>query len=193
MKNTKTTSDVAIVAIFFAIMLVINFLSNLVFNFWPIPIRPTLLQVPVIIASIFYGPRIGSILGGLMGILSITVNTLTLLPTSYLFSPFVEHGNISSLIVALVPRILIGVTPYFVYQCFHHRKVGLIISGAIGSMTNTVFVLGGIFFLFSNVYNGDIKALLAVVFGTNAIVEMIISAILTVILVPNLQKIKNNH
>ena len=55
---------------------------------------------------------------------------------------------------------------------------------------NTIFVLGGIFFLFANVYSGDIKALLAVVFGTNAIAEMIISAILTLAIVPKLQKIR---
>ncbi len=56
---------------FFAIMLVINFLTSLVFNLWPVPIKPTLVHVPVIIASIVYGPRIGAILGGLMGIMSV--------------------------------------------------------------------------------------------------------------------------
>ena len=178
MKNNKAASNIATVAIFFAIMLVINFLTSLVFNLWPVPIKPTLIHVPVIIASIVYGPRIGATLGALMGVISVTVNTLTLLPTSYLFSPFVENGNLSSLI-----------TPYFVYKWFHN-KFGIVIAGAIGSMTNTIFVLGGIFFLFANVYSGDIKALLAVVFGTNAIAEMIISAILTLAIVPKLQKIR---
>ena len=87
----------------------------------------------------------------------------------------------------MVPRILIGITPYFVYKWFHN-KFGIVIAGAIGSMTNTIFVLGGIFFLFANVYSGDIKALLAVVFGTNAIAEMIISAILTLQLFQNYRK-----
>ena len=54
-------------------------------------------------------------------------------------------------------------------------------------MTNTIFVLGGVFFIFSNVFNGDIKALLAAVFGTNAIAEMIASAILTAAVVPVLE------
>ena len=95
MKNNKAASNIATVAIFFAIMLVINFLTSLVFNLWPVPIKPTLIHVPVIIASIVYGPRIGATLGALMGVISVTVNTLTLLPTSYLFSPFVENGNLS--------------------------------------------------------------------------------------------------
>ena len=83
MKNNKAASNIATVAIFFAIMLVINFLTSLVFNLWPVPIKPTLIHVPVIIASIVYGPRIGATLGALMGVISVTVNTLTLLSIMY--------------------------------------------------------------------------------------------------------------
>ena len=107
----KKSSDVAIIAIFFAIMLVIHFLSSLVFNLWPVPIRPTIVHIPVIIASIIYGPRIGATLGGLMGLLSLIVNTTVLMPSSYLFSPFVENGNLASLVIAFLPRILIGIFP----------------------------------------------------------------------------------
>ncbi|MDY4001934.1 ECF transporter S component [Streptococcus orisratti] len=187
--KSKKSSNVATIAIFFAVMLVIHFLTSMIFNLWPVPIKPTLIHIPVIVASIIYGPRIGAILGGLMGIISVVTNTVVLLPTSYLFSPFVEHGSLASLIIAMVPRILIGITPYFIYKCTEN-KVGLALAGAVGSMTNTLFVLGGIFILFSSVYNGDIKALLAVVFGANALIEMIISAIITLVLVPSLLKIK---
>ena len=37
------------------------------------------------------------------------------------------------------------------------NKTGLILAGALGSLTNTVFVLGGIFYLFGNVFNGNIQ------------------------------------
>ena len=90
-----------------------------------------------------------------MGLLSLTVNTITILPTSYLFSPFVPNGNIYSAIIAIVPRILIGLTPYLVYKLMKN-KTGLILAGALGSLTNTVFVLGGIFYLFGNVFDGNI-------------------------------------
>ncbi|HFR3890601.1 TPA: ECF transporter S component, partial [Streptococcus suis] len=120
---------------------------------------------------------------------SMTHNTIILLPTSYLFSPFVENGNVYSIIIAVVPRILVGITPYFVYKWIKNRK-GLFIAGAIGSMTNTIFVLGGIFFLFSSVFDGNIQAMLATVLGTNSIAEMIISSVLTAALVPTLQKIQ---
>lgn len=184
----KTSQRVVILSIFFTIMLILHFLTSFVFNLWPIPIKPTLVHIPIIIASILYGPRIGAILGGLMGLMSIVTNTIVLLPTSYLFSPFVEHGNFASLVIAILPRVLIGITPYLIYRHLTNQ-FGLVLAGVIGSLTNTVFVLGGIFLLFSNVYQGNINALLAVVFSSNAIAEMIISAILTLVLVPRLQRI----
>lgn len=188
MKRQKS-STIAKDSIFFAIMLVIHFISTLVFNIWPVPIKPTLVHIPVIIASIIYGPQIGSILGLLMGIISVITNTVILLPTSYLFSPFVDHGNIYSLIIAIVPRVLIGVVPYFVYKILSNR-VGLVLSGLLGSLTNTVFVLGGIFIFFSSVFGGNIKALLAGVVSTNAIAEMVISAIVVTAIIPSLSKLK---
>lgn len=185
----QKSSTIAKVSIFFAIMLVIHFISTLVFNIWPVPIKPTLVHIPVIIASIIYGPQIGSILGLLMGIISVITNTVILLPTSYLFSPFVDHGNIYSLIIAIVPRVLIGVVPYFVYKILSNR-VGLVLSGLLGSLTNTVFVLGGIFIFFSSVFGGNVKALLAGVVSTNAIAEMVISAIVVTAIIPSLSKLK---
>lgn len=186
--NRHKSSDISRVAIFFAIMLVIHFISSLVFNLWPVPIKPTLVHIPVIFASIMYGPRIGTILGGLMGVISVVTNTVVLLPTSYLFSPFVDQGNLASLMIAMVPRLLIGITPYYCYK-FIHNKFGLVLSGLVGSLTNTVFVLSGIFVFFSTVFGGNIKALLATIVSTNAIVEMIISALVAFTLIPTLSKL----
>ena len=76
----KKRSNIAPIAIFFATMLVIHFLSSLIFNLFPFPIKPTIVHIPVIIASIIYGPRVGVTLGFLMGLLSLTVNTITILP-----------------------------------------------------------------------------------------------------------------
>lgn len=185
----RKQSSIAQIAIFFAIMLVLHLLSSVIFNLLPVPIKPTIIHIPVIIASIIYGPRIGAVLGALMGVISVVTNTVVLLPTSYLFSPFVENGSINSLMIAMVPRILIGITPYFIYK-WMKTKPGLVLAGAVGSMTNTIFVLGGIFILFSSVYNGDIRAMLALVLSANSISEMIISALLTVAIVPALEKLK---
>ena len=69
-----------------------------------LPIKPTLTHIPVIIASIVYGPKIGAYLGGFMGIMSIIRNTVIYTVSSYLFSPFVkgELGHLQSLPSSLV-------------------------------------------------------------------------------------------
>lgn len=185
----KKQSNIATIAIFFASMIVIHLLTSVIFNILPVPIKPTIIHIPVIIASIIYGPRTGATLGFLMGMISLVTNTINILPTSYLFSPFVPNGNLASLVIAFVPRILIGITPYFVYK-YLKNKAGLLIAGAIGSLTNTIFVLGGIFFLFGNVYAGNIQLLLTAVISTNSIAEMLISAFLTVAIIPSLEKLR---
>ncbi|MET3557819.1 putative membrane protein [Streptococcus rupicaprae] len=189
MNTNRPSSRLAVITMFFATMLVLHLITSLIFNVLPLPIKPTIIHIPVIVASIVYGPKIGLTLGFLMGIISVIHNTIFQIPTSYLFSPFVQGGNAYSLIIALVPRTLIGITPYFIYKLFKNRT-GLVLSGALGSMTNTIFVLGGIFILFAQVYSGDIKAMLATVFGANALAEMVISAILTTAIVPVLLKLK---
>ena len=63
-------SNIAHIAIFFASMIVIHLLTSILFNVLPVPIKPTLVHIPVIIASIIYGPRIGATLGFLMGLIS---------------------------------------------------------------------------------------------------------------------------
>ena len=83
MKQNRS-SHVATVAMFFAAMLVIHLLTSVLFNILPFPIKPTIVHIPVIIASILYGPRVGATLGGLMGVISVVTNTIVLLPTSFL-------------------------------------------------------------------------------------------------------------
>lgn len=185
----KKSSDTAIIAIYFATMLVIHFITSIVFQLWPVPIKPTIVHLPVIIASILYGPKIGAYLGGLMGVISLVTNTIILLPTSYLFSPFVAGGNLASIIIAFVPRILIGVVPFYVYRIFHN-KFGLALAGALGSITNTIFVISGIFIFFSSLYRGDVKLMLASIVQANAIVEMLICATIVILTVPRLQKLQ---
>lgn len=189
MNRKNKSQKVAQTALLLATMVVIEFVSQIVFATFALPIKPTLTMIPVIIASIIYGPQIGASLGGFMGIMSIIRNSIILLPTSYLFSPFAPNGSWRSVIVALIPRILIGIFPYFIYKAMKN-KAGLILSGIIGSLTNTIFVFLGIYLLFSGVYTGSIQHLLAAVFTTNALAEMIIAALLTTASVPVLQRLK---
>ena len=185
----RKSSSISRIAIFFAVMITIHFVTSVILQFVPSGIQPTLVHIPVVIASIIYGPRIGAILGLLMGLFSLTMNTLFITPASYLFSPFVPHGNLYSLLIAIVPRILIGVTPYFVYRWIRNRT-GLVIAGIVGSMTNTVFVLRGIYFFFGNSFGGGIQHFLALIVSTNSLIEVVATVLITSAVVPSLEKLK---
>ncbi|MFR6318821.1 MAG: pantothenic acid transporter pant, partial [Streptococcus salivarius] len=71
--------------------------------------------------------------------------------------------------IALFPRILIGVTPYFVYRWLHNRT-GLVTAAIVGSMTNTIFVLLGIYIFFGNIYGGSFQHFLALILTTNSLI-----------------------
>ena len=185
----KKSSSISRIAIFFAVMITIHFTTSFILHFVPSGIQPTLVHIPVVIASIIYGPRTGAILGLLMGLFSLTMNTLVLTPASYLFSPFVPNGNFYSLVIAIVPRILIGVTPYFVYRWMHNRT-GLITAGIVGSMTNTVFVLSGIYLFFGNTFGRGIQHFLGLIVSTNSLIEVIATVLITSAVVPALEKLK---
>lgn len=185
----RRASQTAQITLLLATMVVIEVLTQTIFAAFILPIKPTLTHIPVIIASVLYGPRIGATLGGFMGIMSVIRNTIIYSASSYLFSPLVEGGSWASLVVAILPRILIGILPYFIYKLIHNR-LGLLLSGLVGSFTNTLFVLLGIFLLIPSSFGGNGQAFLAAVFTTNSIAEMAIAAILTAAITPVLLRLK---
>ncbi|HBZ59635.1 ECF transporter S component [Lactococcus raffinolactis] len=171
-------------------MVVIHLLSKIVYTFWPFPIQPTLVHIPVIIGSIVLGWRKGAALGFVMGMISFLNSTIAPIPTSFLFSPFAPNGNIWSLFVAFAPRILVGILPFFIYQLAKNR-FGAGLAGFLGSATNTVLVLTSAFLLFNDQLNMTFKALIASIIATNSIAEAIASTILTASIVPILIRFRN--
>lgn len=154
--------DKILASFFFAILLLFAFVPFL--GFIPLgPINATTMHIPVIIASIVLGPKIGGFLGGCFGVMSLIRATVIVSPLSFVFSPFVapigaEHGSLNALIVALVPRILIGVVPYFAFTGLMKVSKGkaqslmLFLAGVLGGLTNTILVMNGIYFLFQKEY-----------------------------------------
>ncbi|WP_206858744.1 ECF transporter S component [Candidatus Enterococcus mangumiae] len=192
MKNTK---NFTLTAMFLAIMIL---LAVTPLGFIPIgPINATTMHIPVIVASIVLGPRLGAFLGGTFGVISMIRSTFIPTPLSFVFSPFIpvigtDQGSWKALIIALIPRILIGVVPYFVYkgiQKLTKNKVSplsLFLAGIAGSLTNTVLVMNLIYFLFQQDYaqvigsniNAVYSAILAVIF-TSGVPEAIVAGLVT--------------
>ena len=118
------------------------------------------MHIPVIIAGITLGKKAGAQLGFVFGLTSMLNATFRPLPTSFVFTPFITFGGMSgnwtSLIIAFVPRILLGYLAGLVYEQLQKKQVNnnvSIIAGALtGTITNTVLVLGGIYLFFGAQY-----------------------------------------
>ena len=192
MKNTK---NFTLTAMFLAILIL---LAVTPLGFIPIgPINATTMHIPVIIASIVLGPRLGAFLGGTFGLISMIRSTVVQTPLSFVFSPFIpvigtDHGSLKALLIAFIPRILIGVVPYFVFKGMQKliknkvNTVSLFIAGLAGSLVNTILVMNMIYFLFQHDYaqvigkniNAVYSAVLAVIF-TSGVPEAIVAGLAT--------------
>ena len=147
--NNKKTLSMVLTGLFMAIIAVMTFIPNVGYiNL--IVIKATLLHVPVIVGSIVLGPKKGAVLGATFGITSLIKNTLEPSLLSFAFSPFYQVGEIGgngwSVVIALVPRVLVGVVPYFVFVGLEkllknvkaRRAVALPVACASGALINTL-------------------------------------------------------
>ncbi len=175
--------------------------------------RATIVHIPVIIGSILLGPKMGAVLGGLFGLTSF-INNSFISPsiTSFTFTPLYSvgefHGNVWSLVICFLPRILVGVVPYYVYKfvmwLFKGRKggetVSLALAGLSGALTNTLLVMNLIYFCFGEQYaaakekafEGFYWVILSVI-GINGVPEAIVAAILTAAICKTLFKVQKKR
>ena len=156
----------------------------------------TTMHIPVILGACLLGPKAGALLGGVFGVTSVIRATITPNLTSFVFTPFYSFspefsGNWTSLIVAIVPRVLIGVIAGLVFQFVmrvsHDKQaVALPIAGFVGSMVNTIGVMGLIYLLFGEQYAAAggksfdlLRGVIMGVVGINGVPEALIAAVLT--------------
>ena len=123
-------------------------LSMTPLGFIPIgPTNATIMHIPVIIGAIVEGPAVGMIVGLIFGLTSLIRNLTMPTITSFAFiNP----------LVSVLPRVLIGIVAYYVYQItIKITKNSFIsgwITGFIGSLVNTIGVLGMIYVLYGARY-----------------------------------------
>lgn len=191
-----------LLALFAAIIVVmanVPFLGYIPLGF----MNATTIHIPVIIGACLLGPKSGAFLGGVFGLTSLINNTLKPLVTSFVFTPFYSldprfSGGLRSLVICFVPRILIGIVAGLLFKWLKGRTGPLLACGAagfLGSLTNTVFVMGGIYLLYGASYaeakNLGFEALLGVIMGVvgvNGVPEAILAAFLTAVICPPLYK-----
>jgi uncharacterized membrane protein len=166
-------------------------------------IKATTVHIPVIIGAIVLGPAAGAFLGAVFGICSMISNTQAPTLLSFAFSPFLSTtglvGVLKAIWVSIGCRIMIGVVSGWVSIWLKKLSVPtpvrLAVTGFVGSMTNTIFVMGSIYLLFAQQYaqvkNVGMEAVFGLVMGTVAasgVPEAIAAAILVTVITSALIK-----
>lgn len=166
-------------------------------------IKATTVHIPVIIGAILLGPMAGAILGGVFGVCSLISNTMAPTLLSFAFSPFMSTtgvpGAMKAIWISVGCRILIGVVAGWLWKLFKKIKlnqiVALVITGFVGSMVNTITVMGSIYLLFAQQYaeakDVAVTAVWGLIMGTvtaSGIPEAIAAAVLVAVVTKVLLK-----
>ena len=143
------------------------------------PVKATIMHVPVIVGAVIEGPVVGAAVGLIFGLTS-------------LFKAFTEPTITSfcfmNPIISVLPRILIGVVSYYVYRLIYKicKKVYVsgFVAGIVGSLTNTIGVMGLIYVIYADKYMqaigqaGNAGKYILAICATNGIPEAIVAGIL---------------
>jgi uncharacterized membrane protein len=145
---------------------------------WFAGISLTIMHVPAIIGAILEGPIVGAGIGLIFGLFSLLQAAIA--PTG--------PGDVvfTNPLISILPRLFIGPMAWLIWTGLKKIPVvGLITSGIVGSLTNTILVLGmfGIYGIYSWPVLGGIAL-------TNGLPEAAVSAVITVIVVSITLQIK---
>ena len=147
------------------------FLGYTRLGFIPVPNlagNATIMHVPAILGGALEGPVVGTIVGGIFGIFSFIQAEV----------PFFRDP-----LVSILPRLFIGVVAWAVFASLRSWSldVAAAAAGVLGSMTNTVGVLGMAVLL------GYLPLAAVVPIVPQAIAEAILAAVVTVVVVRGVQ------
>ena len=152
-------------------------LSMTPLGFIPIgPTSATIMHIPVIIGAIIEGPVVGMAIGFIFGATSL-LRALTM--------PTVTSFVFVNPIVSILPRVLMGLIVYYVYQLAMKLTKNVLISGwitgMVGSLVNTIGVLSMVYILYGAKFAEALgknasaaKTLIFTIVTTNGIPEAIV-------------------
>ena len=186
-----STKAMVITAVLSAIIVIMGYTP---LGLIPLPtMTATILHIPVAIGAILYGPKIGLILGTVMGFT--TLSKALLAPVGPLDPLFINP------LISVLPRALMGLMTAYVFIILHKgiKKMGMSvgITAAIGSILNTVLTLGALGIVHSNKLAqileglqmpGTVMAFLLGIVATNGVAETIITVLIVTPIVLALRK-----
>ena len=153
------------------------FLGATRLGFIPVPNlagNATILHVPVILGGALEGPVVGTIVGLIFGVFSFIQAEV----------PFFRNP-----LVSILPRLLIGVVAWAAFVGLKNVSVDLAsaASGVLGSLTNTVGVLGMAVLL------GYLPLAAVVPIVPQALVEAALAAVVTVVVVRGVMLVRSGQ
>ncbi len=186
-KRRFETRQIAIVGMLSAVSIVLG-ASGV--GFIPLPMaKATIMHIPVIIGAILEGPIVGVIAGLIFGVFSIIQN---------MTNPSLLSFAFLNPLVSVLPRMLIGITAYYSNKIPFIKssilKTG--VSAAIGTITNTVGVLGMIYLLYATEYAQaigiDVSGAPAAILGialANGVPEIVVSVAISIPIILAVKKV----
>ena len=185
--NTRRTkiARMTLLAMLVAILIVLAFVNIPM----PMGLSITFNMIPVAIAVMAMGLPGGMIIGGAVGRISF-LQCFGIFGTSALGAALVNYSPALMFIQRFVSRVLVGVLAAVVYKAMCKTKAPLYVRGAVTGFTaafcNTLFFMSLLVLLFShttymqNAMAGrSVLAYLVASVGVNAVVEMIVAAVVT--------------
>lgn len=185
MNSKNKTFRLVLRAILLAIIIVQSMIPWL--GFIPLGfISLTIIHITVIVAAVVLGPKDGMLIGLFWGIA--TIIRAYAMPTT----PF-DTLVFTNPIISVVPRVLVGLVAGLVFHWLYKRSstifVPAVVAGILGSLVNTILVLGFMGLFYTNAtaqaYGVDASVLfktLAGIAAINGIPEAIGAGIITPLL-----------
>ncbi|RGD75812.1 ECF transporter S component [Anaerofustis stercorihominis] len=135
--------------------------------------------IPTVITSLIYGPVKGAFMGALAGLVSLS--KAILMPAGILDPYFINP------LVSVLPRIFIGVVPYYIYKLTKSivkaSSIASFLSGALGAITNTALVMPMLYFLYgteiAKTVGSSFKVLLIGIISSSMFIEAAVMGIFT--------------
>ncbi|WP_257351655.1 ECF transporter S component [Pseudalkalibacillus decolorationis] len=174
MERGLTTRKIVIAGVLGAVAILLG-VTRL--GFIPVPTaagNATIMHVPAIIGGVMQGPFVGLVIGLIFGVSSFLDATIPLFKDP---------------LVAILPRLFIGVTAYLSYISLRriNEYAAIGVAGFVGAFTNTLLVLT------MAVIRGYIAPGVAVTIAvTNGIPEAIVSVIITLAVVVAWKKLDHS-
>lgn len=182
------TSELTTIGMLSAICVVLGLTG---YGFIPLPgAKATIMHIPVIIGSIIGGPMVGMTIGLIFGVFSIMQNITT---------PNILSFAFINPLVSVLPRVLIGLTSYYVYKLSYIKKdsVRIGLATVVGSLTNTFGVLTMVYVLYAAKFAAskgiDPSIAAKTIYGIaiiNGVPEAIIATVITIPVILAIKKIK---